>query len=171
MKKNKDTLHLKRDSLSSLSNNESSSLEREVQTVNDSSDNSGEITGPDGKTYYRRKKKSINANSGKLNAPSREGYHRCLPTDRDPHTLQDMIDRGYSFVDQKEFTKVKGGVRDDHSPYFHYLMEIPLDEYESIQRIEQQEITEKEDQMLKPEKKGVSVPQGYENKIVRNSKR
>ena len=161
----KNTLHLKREEDNGVERLSRSS-EREVNTINDSepkTTKSNVIIGPDGKEYIKREVKEINNRSARLNFPTREGYHRVAAVDRGPNDLQDMIDRGYSFVEGE--SKRYGGTRPDGSAYFHYLMEIPEKQYLDSQQKMMNKIALQEQQILNNSPEGTNIPRGYENRV------
>jgi hypothetical protein len=81
-------------------------------------------------------------------------YHIFWETDERPHNISDRINEGYEFVD----TNTKGcehaipthsGYRPDGSAYMSYAMWMPISKFKEIQRMKQNAITEKEQEILR----------------------
>lgn len=81
-------------------------------------------------------------------------YHIFWETDERPHNISERINEGYEFVD----TNTKGcehaipthsGYRPDNSAFMSYAMWMPISKFKEIQRMKQNAITEKEQEILR----------------------
>lgn len=172
MIKNKSTLQKEKDSgesskdLSSLSR----ASERETMDIFDGGgDEPKSLKGPDGKEYLIREVKELNTSGLRLFAAKREGYHRVWAIDREPDQLQEMVDRGFRFIDNQR--KVRGGSRTDGTSYYHYLMEVPVEIHNKVTNAEQEKISSQEMQILNPDSADLKVPEGQTNEISRKSRK
>jgi hypothetical protein len=155
--------------LNNTKDNGLESLTREVNEIRteDSKDNAPKYTtAPDGTKYPIREVKELNQSGLKLQMPSHlkePGYHYVWAIDRGSMGYQSYVDMGYTFVEGSP--SVYGGTKVNNEPYYHVLMKIPLELHQERQSREQREIEEKEQAQLKPQEKGLHVPDGYNNTI------
>ena len=124
-------------------------------------DDSDFTTSPDGKYKIPKPKKHADFLE---KSPSRipyitdqailNDYHIYWESDEKPHAITDRINAGYSFVDTntpgcEHAIPTHSGYRPDGSAFMSYAMWIPRGKFLEIERLRQNVITEKEQEILK----------------------
>jgi hypothetical protein len=136
-------------------------LDAPAAVIESKKDDTEYTTSPDGKYKIPKPKKHADFLD---KSPSRipyitdqdvlGSYHIFWETDERPHNISDRINEGYEFVD----TNTKGcehaipthsGYRPDGSAYMSYAMWMPISKFKEIQRMKQNAITEKEQEILR----------------------
>lgn len=81
-------------------------------------------------------------------------YHIFWENDERPHNISDRINSGYEFVDNnvpgyEHAIPTHSGYRPDGSAFMSYCMRMPLSKFKEIERMRQDAITAKEQEILR----------------------